>query len=79
MTLTQWLEREGWGSRQRLHVAAEVSLPVIERACRGKANLASATRIHIATDRKVPISSMTADTVPEALEARPTRRARAPR
>lgn len=74
MTLTKWLEAQGWGSRQRLHTVAEVSLPVIARACEGKANLASATKIHIATGRKVAISSMTADSVPEALEARPARR-----
>jgi hypothetical protein len=47
-----------------LHVRAGVSLPVIDRACEGRASFASATKIHLATGGEVSIASMTADDVP---------------
>jgi hypothetical protein len=72
MTLEQWLTANGAGAAHRLHLSAGVSLPVIGRARAGRANLASATKIHVATGGRVSISSMTADDVPERLET-PTR------
>lgn len=73
MTLEQWLAAEGDGATHRLHLSTGLSLPVIARAKQGRANLASATKIHFATGRKVPISSLTRDDVPPALE-QPRRR-----
>jgi hypothetical protein len=77
MTLDDWIDANGRGKGaiQRLHERAGVSLPVIARACEGRASLASATKLHEAVGRVVPISSMTGDEVPAALE-RPAPKAR---
>lgn len=82
MTLDGWLKADGAGSVERLHRKAGVSLPVIGRARKGKASLASAAKIHLATGGAVPVASMTSDDVPPALATKAaTRRAaeRAPR
>ena len=76
MTLDAWLAAEGDGAPHRLMFAAGVSYPVIARARKGRANLASATKIHLATGRKVPIESMTRDDVTVARRVRKHKRAR---
>jgi hypothetical protein len=78
MTLTEWIDAHGRGTGviQRLHARAGVSLPVISRACEGRASLASAMKIHAAVAGLVPIASMTRDDVPAALETPRRRRSK---
>ncbi len=69
MDLSAWLAAGGCErTAHGLHLQTGVSLPAIARARRGRASLASATKIHFATGRQVPISSMTEDDVPPELE-----------
>jgi hypothetical protein len=67
MTFDAWLAADGTGAVHRLHLKTGVSLPAIARARKGRANLATATKLHLATGCKVPIASMTADDVPDEL------------
>jgi hypothetical protein len=70
MDLDGYLQGKGEGARNRLHEQTRLSLPVIARACEGRASLASAIKLHEATGKTVPISSMTREEVPAALEPR---------
>lgn len=67
MDLTEWLAA-GDRTAHRLHLTTGLSLPVIARARKGRANLASAVKLHLATGRQVAISTMTADFVPPGLQ-----------
>lgn len=73
MTLDEVIAAEGAGAINRLAAAAQVSLPVIARARKGRASLSSATKLSRATGGRVRISSMTFEIVPTELE-RPARR-----
>jgi hypothetical protein len=68
MTLDALLKADGIGAAHRLHIRTGVSLPAIARARKGRASLATATKLHLALGCKVRISSMTADDVPAELE-----------
>lgn len=59
MTLEQWLEKQGHGAKNRLHIAAKVSARVIDRALERRATLASATKLSRETG--VPVETMTAE------------------
>lgn len=74
MTLDAWIQAEGVRAVQRLSQRSGVSIPAIYRARERRAQLATATKLHLATDCVVPISSMTGDAVPAELE--PRKRAR---
>lgn len=71
MDLTEWLAAGEERTAHRLHLITGLSLPVIARARKGRATLASATKLHFATGRQVPIRSMTADDVPALFEHLP--------
>jgi hypothetical protein len=72
--LDAYLKAQGKGAANKLHLRTGISLPVIARARKGRANLANAIALHLAVGRKVPISSMTADEVPAQLEPRRVRK-----
>lgn len=58
-TLQQWLDAEGHGAKNRLHLKAKVSARVIERALERRATLASATKLSRETG--VAVETMTAE------------------
>lgn len=59
-----------------LHLRAQVSAPVITRALDGRASLASAIKLHLATGRDVPIESMTREQLDTARALRRSKVAR---